>query len=306
MAGTPERLTAETFATAQAENLLAAAFAIPEEDVRTCLRDPTTMIGSDAILTDGNNHPRATGCFARTLGRYARDQKTISLMDALAKMTILPARWLQPKAPALARKGRLQRGADADITVFDPDTVIDRSTVAEPRQFSAGIEWVLIGGQVVKTPEAVDTNDPRRQADRVEPDLTRRPALLGVEARARTSGGAPRTRPRRAPRCSSDPSIRLTRCRLNTMALDDIRGPSAATRAWRQLSLKKAWTRYSATSGSTSSVQWNSAVDSAIGRQSAGRRRTGRTPRRGRGRRTTVVDDVRDGSSATVARTCSA
>ena len=158
VAGTAERLTAVTFETAQAENLLAAAFAIPEEDVRTCLRDPTTMIGSDAILTDGNNHPRATGCFARTLGRYARDQKTISLMDALAKMTIIPARWLQPKAPALARKGRLQRGADADITVFDPDTVIDRSTVAEPKQFSAGIDWVLLGGQVVKTPEAVDTN----------------------------------------------------------------------------------------------------------------------------------------------------
>lgn len=158
IAGTNERLTESTFRTYQSENKLAAAFAIPEADVRTCLKDPTTMIGSDAILTNGNNHPRATGCFARTLGRYARDLGTISLMDALAKMTIMPAKWLQPKAPALAKKGRLQRGADADITVFDPKTVIDRSTVAEPKQFSAGIEWVLITGQVVKTPQGVDTN----------------------------------------------------------------------------------------------------------------------------------------------------
>ena len=157
VAGTNERLTEATFRTYQSENKLAAAFAIPEADVVTCLQDPTTMIGSDAILTNGNNHPRATGCFARTLGRYTREQHTITLMDALAKMTILPARWLEPKAPAMAKKGRIQRGADADITVFDPNTVIDRSTVAQPEQFSAGIEWVLLGGQVVKTPQGVDT-----------------------------------------------------------------------------------------------------------------------------------------------------
>ena len=152
VAGTDERLTEQSFGTYQAQNKLAAAFAIPEQDVRTCLKDPTTMIGSDAILTDGNNHPRATGCFSRTLGRYARDLRTISLMDALAKMTIIPAVWLQTRAPAMAKKGRLQRGADADITV------IDRSTVADPEQFSSGIEWVLLGGQVVKTPDGVATD----------------------------------------------------------------------------------------------------------------------------------------------------
>lgn len=158
IAGTSERLTPATFAEYQRQNKLAAAFAIPEADVHTCLRDPHVMIGSDAILTNGNNHPRATGCFSRTLGRYARDNNVISLPEALGKMTILPARRLQRQVPALRKKGRLQRGADADITVFDPVSVIDMSTVENPAQYSRGIEWVLIMGQVAKHPEGVDQN----------------------------------------------------------------------------------------------------------------------------------------------------
>ena len=71
-------------------------------------------------------------------------------------MTILPAQRLEAKVPALRKKGRIQLGADADITVFDPLTVIDRSTVANPAVASAGIDHVLIAGQVVKTPAGVD------------------------------------------------------------------------------------------------------------------------------------------------------
>ncbi|HEY4376570.1 MAG TPA: amidohydrolase family protein [Acidimicrobiales bacterium] len=160
VAGTGDntRLSEATFRQYQRENKLVAAYAIPEADVHTLLRDPQVMMGSDAILTDGNNHPRATGCFSRLLGKYVREDKVLTFPEALAKMTILAARWLQPKAPALAKKGRLQRGADADITVFDPETVIDKSTVAVPKQFSAGIEWVLIAGQVAKTPDGVQTD----------------------------------------------------------------------------------------------------------------------------------------------------
>ncbi|MCU1352260.1 MAG: hypothetical protein JWM05_1469 [Acidimicrobiales bacterium] len=157
VAGDPSgtRLTATTFRQYQRQNKLVAAYAIPEADVRTCLMDPHVMIGSDAILTNGNNHPRATGCFARTLGKYVREDKVLDLPEALAKMTILPAQWLEPKAPALAKKGRLQRGADADVTVFDPATVLDKSTVADPRQFSVGIDWVVLGGAVVKNPDGL-------------------------------------------------------------------------------------------------------------------------------------------------------
>lgn len=156
IAGTGERLTEATFQQYRAENLLAVAYAIPEEDVRTCLGSPFVMLGSDAICEpDNNNHPRAAGTFARTLGKYVRDEGVLDLMDALAKMTILPARRLEGQAPDLRRKGRLQIGADADLTIFDPATVADRSTVQAPATESAGISWVLVSGQVVKDPDGV-------------------------------------------------------------------------------------------------------------------------------------------------------
>ena len=97
------------------------------------------MIGSDAILEPGNNnHPRCSGCFTRTLGRYVRELGVLTLVDALAKMTIQPARRLEARVPALQTKGRLQIGADADITIFDPATVGDRSTIADPAQMAGG------------------------------------------------------------------------------------------------------------------------------------------------------------------------
>jgi dihydroorotase len=130
---------------------------IPDDDIVTALQAPFTLIGSDAILEPGdNNHPRATGTFARTLGRYVRERKVLGLMEALAKMTILPARRVEQAAPAMQKKGRLQRGADADITIFDPDTVSDRSSIENPAELSVGIEWVLVDGQVVKRPEMTE------------------------------------------------------------------------------------------------------------------------------------------------------
>jgi N-acyl-D-aspartate/D-glutamate deacylase len=157
VAGTGERLTERTFPARQRDNLLVAAYGIPEADVVACLRSPLVMIGSDGILETGdNNHPRAAGCFSRVLGRYARDEEVVSLVDGLAKMTIMPARRMEAAAPAMARKGRLQRGADADIVVFDPDTIADRATVEDPSQESAGIDWVIVAGTPVKTPDGID------------------------------------------------------------------------------------------------------------------------------------------------------
>ncbi len=156
VAGTPDRLTARTFAKAKADNALTIAYAIPTESVRAALVHPRSMIGSDAIVDTGNNHPRACGAFCRVLGHWVRDEQALDLVDALAKMTIAPARRLQHRCPSLARKGRLQRGADADICVFDPDTVTDRATVEDPVAASTGIDWVLIGGTPVKTPGGLD------------------------------------------------------------------------------------------------------------------------------------------------------
>jgi hypothetical protein len=149
--GTGEHLTEATFRKYQAQNKLVAAYAIPDEDVVTGLQTDWIMIGSDAILTpSNNNHPRSTGCFTRVLGHYVRDQGTLSLMQALAKMTILPARRLDKRVPSLQTKGRLQIGADADITIFDPATVGDTSTVDNPAQMAKGVEYVLVSGQLVK------------------------------------------------------------------------------------------------------------------------------------------------------------
>lgn len=154
--GTGASLTAADFTRARRDNLLLAAMAIPEADVRTGLSSPLLMIGSDAILEPGdNNHPRAAGTFSRTLGRYVRDEGVLDLRSALAKMTLDPALRLQGSAPAMARKGRLQVGADADITVFDPTTVADRATVSDPASPSVGIEWVLVDGAVAKDPDRV-------------------------------------------------------------------------------------------------------------------------------------------------------
>jgi dihydroorotase len=152
--GSGERLNATTFATYQAQNALCAAYAIPESDVRAALSADWIMLGSDAILEPGDkNHPRATGCFARAIGRYTRDRKVLPLMSALAKATILPARLVERSAPAMRRKGRLQLGADADITVFDPDRLVDRSTIEAPGLESEGVQYVLVAGEIVRDPQ---------------------------------------------------------------------------------------------------------------------------------------------------------
>lgn len=153
VAGTNERLNATTYAAALEENKLTAAYAIPDTDLVDGLQAPFMMIGSDAILeTSHNNHPRATGCFARTLGLFARERAVVSLVDALAMMTVRPANLLAISAPDMARKGRMQIGADADVTVFDPATIIDRSTIETPQLESNGVSYVFVNGVEVRNP----------------------------------------------------------------------------------------------------------------------------------------------------------
>lgn len=150
VAGSDVMLTEASFDAALAENPLVAALgSIPEAEIEMALGRSWTMIASDAILTATlNNHPRAAGTFARTFARYVRERPVLDLVTALAKVTILPARRVEGMIPAMARKGRLQRGADADIVVFDPATIADRATVADPGQASVGIDAVVVEGVV--------------------------------------------------------------------------------------------------------------------------------------------------------------
>jgi dihydroorotase len=160
---TGERLTAESFARFRKQGGMVAAHSIPEEVARFAIGQPRVMVASDGILEEGKGHPRAAGTFARVLGRYVRDQKVIGLMDALRKMTVMPADRIGMKT-----KGRLAVGADADVTVFDPARVMDRATFEKPAQYSEGILHVLVGGvAVVRGGELVEGVAPGRGVRKV-------------------------------------------------------------------------------------------------------------------------------------------
>jgi dihydroorotase len=150
VAGTPDRLNAKTFGAALRDNKLVAAHgSIPEAEIQLALAEPWVLVASDAIPTAGlNNHPRGAGTFSRTIGRYVRDLGVLDLREGLAKITIGPAKRVESMIPAMGAKGRLQRGADADVVIFDPLTIGDRATVAEPAVSSVGIDWVLVDGQI--------------------------------------------------------------------------------------------------------------------------------------------------------------
>lgn len=144
---TGERLTAETFEKYRKEGGTVVIFSIPEEAARTAVSDPMIMIGSDGMpLTGTKIHPRGQATFARVLGHYVREEKVLDLMTALRKMTLMPAQRLEKRAPVFRDKGRIRIGADADITVFDANRVIDKATYEEPLQYSEGIQIVLVNG----------------------------------------------------------------------------------------------------------------------------------------------------------------
>ncbi len=145
--GTGERLTPETFVAYRRTGGPIVAFVIPQEAIDAALRDSTVLIASDAVpLGDNSGHPRGAGTYARVLGKYVRDEAKLSLMQALRRMTLLPAQRLEKWVPQMRAKGRLSVGSDADITIFDPARVIDRATYQRPKQAPDGIPFVLVHG----------------------------------------------------------------------------------------------------------------------------------------------------------------
>ena len=146
---TGERLTEETFATYREEGGTVIIHMMRPEWIAEGVASPLTMIGSDGMPYAPGAHPRSAGTFARVLGRYVREEAALSLMNALGKMTIRPARRLEGIAPSMRLKGRLQVGCDADITIFDPDTIIDTATFEDDLSFSEGVHHVMVGGKFV-------------------------------------------------------------------------------------------------------------------------------------------------------------
>jgi N-acyl-D-aspartate/D-glutamate deacylase len=146
---TGERLTKETFEPYRKEGGTVIIHMMRPEWIETGLRGEGIAVASDGMMYAPLAHPRTAGTFTRVLGKYVREDQTLDLMTALAKMTLLPARILEDIAPVMKQKGRLQVGADADITIFDPATVRDKATFEKGLEFSEGIEYVLVNGVVV-------------------------------------------------------------------------------------------------------------------------------------------------------------
>jgi len=148
-AGQPltQAATAEMVIDLQLKGGCSAIFhAYDEPDVERLLQSPLGMIGSDGSLTrlgDGSPHPRAFGTYPRVLGRYVRERRLLTLEEAVRKMTAFPAARL-----GLADRGLLRPGLMADIAVFDPATIEDRATFADPHHYAVGMRHVLVNGRV--------------------------------------------------------------------------------------------------------------------------------------------------------------
>ena len=120
-------------------------FANTQQIVDQLIPNPLIMIASDGA----EGHPRNAGTYSRVLAQYVREKKSMTLMEALAKMTLMPAQMLERSTPEAKGKGRVQEGADADLVVFDPQTISDRSTFQKPMEPSVGVHYLLVGGTVL-------------------------------------------------------------------------------------------------------------------------------------------------------------
>lgn len=138
------RCTKEIFERARREfpEMLAVVFAMNEEEIREAVSFEGGMIASDGIISCGKGHPRAAGTFPRLLGKYVREEGTLSLIDAIEKITVRPAQRLN-----LMKKGRIAAGWDADIVVFSPERIRDKATFTDLSPWPEGIEYVFVNGK---------------------------------------------------------------------------------------------------------------------------------------------------------------
>lgn len=123
--------------------MLAVAFVMEEKEITKALTNSKGMVASDAIISNGKGHPRAAGTFPRVLGKYVREEKAIELIDALRKITFEPAKRL-----GIENRGEIKVGNIADITIFDPNTIIDKADFENLNQAPLGIEFVIINGKI--------------------------------------------------------------------------------------------------------------------------------------------------------------
>jgi N-acyl-D-aspartate/D-glutamate deacylase len=144
---TGEHLTRERFEELHnsSKTQLVLVFSNTQEMVDKVIPHPLVMIASDGL----EGHPRNAGTYSRVLAQQAREKATITLMDALRKMSLMPAEMLERSTPTARQKGRLQEGADADIVVFNISTITDRSTFEKPMEPSVGVRYLVVAGTLI-------------------------------------------------------------------------------------------------------------------------------------------------------------
>jgi len=146
---TGERLTAESFERYRKQGGVVIMHTMKDAWIDQAIANDWVMIASDGMPYAKGAHPRGAGTFSRVLGRYVRERGLVDLPTAIRKMTLLPAQRLESIAPQMKRKGRVQVGADADLVVFDPESIIDTATYETGPKFSEGIDWVFVAGEAV-------------------------------------------------------------------------------------------------------------------------------------------------------------
>ena len=124
--------------------------------VDIAVKSDITMIATDGYIKKGKGHPRTTGSYSMILGKYVRERKVITLIDAIRKMSFMPAKRLENLVPNMKNKGRIKLGADADLVVFNPDSIINKSTYSNPSAISEGIVHLIVNGIFVIENENID------------------------------------------------------------------------------------------------------------------------------------------------------
>ncbi|MBN19468.1 MAG: D-glutamate deacylase [Chloroflexi bacterium] len=153
---TGERLNKEAFQKYRSKGGMVILHSMSQDVVDMAVESDITMIATDGYIKNGKGHPRTTGSYSMILGKYVREMKTLSLIEAIRKMSFMPAKRLEKLVPGMKNKGRIKIGADADLVIFNPDTIIDRSSYKHPSKKSEGIIHLIVNGKFVIENKKID------------------------------------------------------------------------------------------------------------------------------------------------------
>ena len=155
-AETGERLNENSFRKYREKGGMVILHMIPDEMVDVAVSSNITMIATDGYIKNGKGHPRTAGSYSKLLGEYVRNRKSISLVDAIRKMSLMPAQRVEKLVPQMNNKGRIKIGSDADLAIFDPNTILDKATYANPTLRPVGMTHVIVNGKMVVENNVVD------------------------------------------------------------------------------------------------------------------------------------------------------